>query len=251
MAVLAVVTLRRGVGERRMRPCACGGCAPARPHKATAAVVRAQLSYQFRSICSGFGALIAQLCFERATCSPGIAAAGPQRHGVRRSRYHGLHIACPRPALTSLRSAGLAAASHGRGVQRRTRAAAQAAASAKKGPVVVIDNYDSFTYNLCQVRACDLGAPRCLRAAPGAAAQASTAAAAGHAEGAAAACALSPPPLLAYAVPWRPGGGLCRVQERREDGGRDPRHEPGGRPRVARARCGPAMTAAAACEWVP
>lgn len=28
-----------------------------------------------------------------------------------------------------------------------------AAAAAEKGPVVVVDNYDSFTYNLCQVRA--------------------------------------------------------------------------------------------------
>lgn len=25
-------------------------------------------------------------------------------------------------------------------------------AAAAKGPVVVVDNYDSFTYNLCQVR---------------------------------------------------------------------------------------------------
>lgn len=46
--------------------------------------------------------------------------------------------------------AGVAAASK-HGPQRRTRASAQAAAAAKKGPVVVIDNYDSFTYNLCQV----------------------------------------------------------------------------------------------------
>lgn len=28
---------------------------------------------------------------------------------------------------------------------------AAAAAAAEKGPVVVVDNYDSFTYNLCQV----------------------------------------------------------------------------------------------------
>lgn len=33
----------------------------------------------------------------------------------------------------------------------RTGARAAAAPSGPKGPVVVIDNYDSFTYNLCQV----------------------------------------------------------------------------------------------------
>jgi anthranilate/para-aminobenzoate synthase component II len=38
---------------------------------------------------------------------------------------------------------------------------AAAAAEQEKGPVVVVDNYDSFTYNLCQV-----GASRTLHKVP-------------------------------------------------------------------------------------
>lgn len=43
-----------------------------------------------------------------------------------------------------------ALALHQRPCAGRRRAARAAAAAVEKGPVVVIDNYDSFTYNLCQ-----------------------------------------------------------------------------------------------------
>lgn len=59
----------------------------------------------------------------------------------------GRHSRCPiaLPAVVHLRAC--AVGHHAKPMTRRAPAC-----KAAKGPVVVIDNYDSFTYNLCQVR---------------------------------------------------------------------------------------------------
>ena len=72
----------------------------------------------------------AAACLQRRRCmSQRLAAQQQQQQPARR---RGLQQAGARPA---------------RGLAVR----AAAAAAADKGPVVVVDNYDSFTYNLCQV----------------------------------------------------------------------------------------------------
>lgn len=50
-------------------------------------------------------------------------------------------------SASSSSSSSLAASAFGLG-----RSSGSSSSKGKKGPVVVIDNYDSFTYNLCQVR---------------------------------------------------------------------------------------------------
>lgn len=52
-----------------------------------------------------------------------------------------------------LRGAGTWKGAH-RSRQVSARPRSLAVYAVRKGPVVVIDNYDSFTYNLCQVRPC-------------------------------------------------------------------------------------------------
>lgn len=51
----------------------------------------------------------------------------------------------PRVAYSSFRAASRSGRSSNRAGSRQ-----QLAAASEKGPVIVIDNYDSFTYNLCQ-----------------------------------------------------------------------------------------------------
>ena len=76
------------------------------------------------------------------------ASAGPPLHlrGAKRRKLT--------QALSSLAGRPLCHSSlHGQSQPSRATICCAAAAAAK-GPVVVIDNYDSFTYNLCQVGVC-------------------------------------------------------------------------------------------------
>ncbi len=176
---------------------------------------------------------------------------GAQQRRCLRERHSGVGSA-DRAALARAGS---------RRASRRAVCVRAAAAAAARGPVVVIDNYDSFTYNLCQVGR-SLGrreGHELIAASLGSSSSSSSRAAAlqqhyraswcrsteqGQGNGArrehmgvrksggSRAC------RLPCAVSGRLGVRVRGVQERREDGGGDPRHEPPGHPGLARPRCG-------------